>query len=41
MCVGAWYDAGYVKPRDIRTVTVLPEVVGNGEVLAEEWDAII
>jgi hypothetical protein len=42
MCVGAWYDAGYVKTRDIRTVTVLPEVISDeGVVLVESWDAIL
>jgi hypothetical protein len=40
MCVGAWYDAGYVKTRDIHAVTRHPELTGEEEELAEGWDAI-
>jgi hypothetical protein len=30
-----------IKTRDIRTVTVLPEVIGDEGMLVEGWDAII
>ena len=31
---------GYVKDKDIMAVTVIPEVVGDKEELAEGWDSI-
>jgi hypothetical protein len=40
MCVGAWFSAGYVKSRDIHAVTMLPELTGEEEELADGWDAI-
>ena len=42
LCVGVWSLMGYVKDKDIRAVTVLPEVDSNDEdpELAYDWDAI-
>ena len=42
LCVGVWSLMGYVKDKDIRAVTVLPEVISDDEdpELAYDWDAI-
>jgi len=40
MCIGAWSPLGYVKDRDVRAVTALPELDGVEEELREDWDAI-
>ena len=41
MCVGEWSKLGYVKDKDIRAVTTLPEVEGEEEEPQENWDAIM
>ena len=41
MCVGAWSLLGYVKDRDVRLATVLPELEGEEEELQKDWDPII
>jgi hypothetical protein len=42
MCVGAWSLLGYVKDRDVRAATALPEIIGDDseEELDRNWDAI-
>ena len=40
ICLGSWSLMGYVKDKDIMAVTVIPEVAGNEEELAEGWDSI-
>jgi hypothetical protein len=40
MCLGSWSLMGLVKDKDIYAVTVLPEIDGDEEELAEGWDAI-
>jgi len=40
ICLGSWSLLGYVKDKDIMAVTVIPEVVGEEEELAEGWDSI-
>jgi len=40
MCVGAWSLLGYVKDRDIKAATTLPEIDGEEDALAEDWDTI-
>jgi hypothetical protein len=32
---------GYIKDNDIKAVTVIPEVEGEEEELADNWDAIV
>jgi hypothetical protein len=39
MCVGEWSWMGFVKDRDLKAATVLPEV-GGDESLEEGWDSI-
>lgn len=39
LCLGVWSLMGYVKDKDIRLFTVLPEV-DKEEDLVEDWDAI-
>jgi hypothetical protein len=41
MCLGDWSLLGLVKDKDIRAVTVEPEVEGDDEEFAEGWDAIL
>ena len=41
MCLGAWSLMGYIKDNDIKAVTVVPEVEGEKEELADDWDAIV
>ena len=41
MCVGEWSKLGYMKDKDIRAVTTLPEVEGKEEVPQENWDVIM
>lgn len=40
ICVGAWSKLGYVRDRDVRAVTMLPEVDGEEEELCSDWDTI-
>ena len=40
ICLGIWSLMGYVKDKDILAVTVIPEVRGNEEELAEGWDSV-
>jgi hypothetical protein len=40
MCVGEWSQLGYVKDNDIRAAATLPEVEGDEEELARDWDSI-
>ena len=40
MCVGEWSLLGYVKDRDVRAATTLPEVDGEEEELHKDWDVI-
>jgi hypothetical protein len=39
LCLGVWSLMGYVKDKDIKLATVLPEV-DEEEDLVEDWDAI-
>ena len=41
LCVGVWSVMGYVKDYDVKTAVVLPEVDGEEEELAQNWDSII
>lgn len=43
LCLRVWSKMGYVKDKDLKAVTVLPESVAansDGEELAEDWDTI-
>jgi hypothetical protein len=40
MCVGSWSLLGFVKDRDVRAATALPEVEGDEEEPDSKWDAI-
>ena len=39
-CIGAWTRMGLVEVSDIKDVSALPDVVGEEEPLAEDWDTI-
>jgi hypothetical protein len=39
LCLGVWSLMGYVKDKDIKSATVLPEI-DEEEDLPEDWDAI-
>lgn len=41
MCLGVWSTMGFVKDGDIKAMTVLPEVAGEEEELAADWDTIL
>ena len=41
MCLGVWSRMGYVKDTDVKSATILPEVDGEEEELAENWDRIM
>ena len=41
LCLGIWSKMGYVKDKDVKVATVLPEVGSDEEdVLSDDWDAI-
>jgi hypothetical protein len=42
LCVGVWSLMGHIKDKDVRPITMLPEVDSNEEEpeLAFDWDAI-
>ena len=40
LCLGTWSEMGYVKDKDVRATTILPEVSDDESDLAEDWDAI-
>jgi hypothetical protein len=40
LCLGVWSTMGYVKDNDVLTAAVLPDVEGEEEDLAEDWDAM-
>ena len=40
LCLGVWSSMGYVKDNDIKAVAVLPEVDGEEEDLADDWDSL-
>jgi hypothetical protein len=40
MCVGAWSLMGYVKDKDVKAATAVPDVEGVEEELDEDWDNI-
>jgi hypothetical protein len=39
MCVGSWSKMGYIQDKDVKVITVLPEV-DDDEALEEGWDKI-
>ena len=41
MCLGVWRKMGYVKDMDMKSATILPEVDGEEEELAKNWDNIV
>ena len=42
ICLGGWSLRGYIKDKDVKAVTVLPEVPAGDaeETLAPDWDAL-
>lgn len=40
MCLGTWSKLGLVKDSDVRAVTVLPEMKGDDDEVADDWDRI-
>jgi hAT family C-terminal dimerisation region len=42
LCLGIWSEMGYVKDKDVKAATVLPEVGSDEEEddLGDDWDAI-
>ena len=40
LCVGVWSLMGYVKDEDVKAAAVLPEVNGEEEELAADWDSL-
>lgn len=40
LCVGVWSLLGYVWDDDVKAAAVLPEVKGEEEDLAADWDSI-
>lgn len=40
MCVGAWSKLGFVKDKDVIEATRLPEIEGDEEEPAMDWDTI-
>ncbi|KIJ99050.1 hypothetical protein K443DRAFT_102918, partial [Laccaria amethystina LaAM-08-1] len=41
LCLGIWSKMGYVKDKDVKAATVLPEVGSDEEeVLSDDWDSI-
>ena len=41
LCVGAWSLLGYIKDEDVKATTVMPEVKGEEEELATNWDSTV
>lgn len=41
LCLGVWSLMGYVKDSDIEAAAILPEVDGEEEALANDWDDIL
>ena len=40
LCVGVWSLLGYINDDDVKAAAVLPEVRGEEEELAVDWDII-
>ena len=42
LCLGIWSKMGYMKDKDLKAATVLPEVGSDEEEdnLGDDWDAI-
>ena len=40
LCIGVWSLMGYVKDEDVKAAAVLPEVNGEEEELATDWDSL-
>ena len=40
LCLEVWSTMGYVKDSDVLAAGVLPEVFGEEEKLADDWDSI-
>ena len=40
LCIGVWSLMGYVKDKDVKVAAVLPEVNGEEEELAADWDSL-
>lgn len=40
LCLGVWSTMGYVKDSDVLNAAVLPDIEGEEEDLAEDWDAM-
>jgi hypothetical protein len=42
LCLGIWSEMGYVRDKDVKAATVLPEVGSDEEDdnLGDDWDAI-
>ena len=40
LCVRVWSLMGYVKDEDVKAAAVLPEVNGEEEELATDWDSL-
>jgi len=38
MCLGEWSRMGFVKPNDIKAVTMLSEVRNDNKELADDWE---
>ena len=41
LCLGTWSLMGYVRDSDIKATAVLPEVDGEEDELAMDWDNVI
>lgn len=41
LCLGVWSLMDYVKDDDVKSATVLPELNGEEEDLADDWDSLV
>jgi len=41
LCLGVWSMMDYVKDYDVKSATVLPELDGEEEDLADDWDSLV
>ena len=41
LCLGVWSIMDYVKDDDVKSATVLPELNGEEEDLADDWDSLV
>ena len=40
ICLGIWSQLNLIKAQDVKTVSKLPDLTGDEDILEDRWDAI-